>query len=167
MSDGRLETTTDTFPMESARGTGSMVMGSGGATAVVPASPMRHRPVMVTILAIGAGILAVLAGLHLLQSLGILPFVIGRFEIRVVSLFYVIMWGLLVWVWIWLIRALWRVDPQAWIFMVVISMFNLIFDFLLVLDSTTWSDVAVSFLINSLVLLYCLLPSTKHTFEMD
>ena len=73
---------------------------------------------MVTILAIGAGILAVLAGLHLLQSLGIIPFIIGRFEIRVVSLFYVIMWGLLVWVWIWLIRALWRVDPQAWIFMV-------------------------------------------------
>ena len=167
MSDARYETTTDMVPTTSARVTDSTAVGPGGAAAVVPASPNRHQPIMVTILAIGAGILAVLAGLHLLQSLGIIPFVIGPFEIRVVSLFYAIMWGLLVWVWIWLIQMLWRVDPQAWIFMVFISMFNLTFDFILLVDSTAWSDIAVSFLINGLVLIYCLLPSTKRTFDMD
>ena len=36
-----------------------------------------HRPIGVTILAILAGILAVLAAIHALQGLGIFPYVIG------------------------------------------------------------------------------------------
>jgi hypothetical protein len=142
-------------------------MGPGAAAAVAPTSPVRHRPIVVTILAIGAGILAVLAAVHLLQSLGILPFVVGRFEFRAFSLLYAVMWGLLLWVWIWLIQMLWRVEPQAWIFLVVVSMFNLMFDFFMVLGDSTWSDVSVSFLINGLILLYCMLPSTRRVFNYD
>ena len=166
MSDVMSETTTtDVRPTQSGRGPGPILEGSGAAVAVTTA-PARHRPFMVTILAIGAGILAVLAALHLLQSLGFIPYVIGPLEIRVVSYFYAIMWGLLVWVWIWLTQMLWRVEPQAWIFMVFVSMFNLSFDFILVVGSSTWSDVSVNFLINSLVLIYCMLPGTRRTFEM-
>jgi len=142
-------------------------MGPGAAAAVVPTAPARHRPFMVTILAIVVGLLAVLSAVHLLQALGIVPYVIGRFEVRAFSLLYAIMWGLMIWVWVWLIQMLWRVEPQAWIFLVVVSMFNLMLDFFLLLGQTNWPDVSVSFLINSLVLLYCMLPSTRRTFEAE
>jgi hypothetical protein len=166
MSDATPETTSDTTPTESTR-PDSSVEGAGAAVAAVPAPPVRHRPFMVTVLAIVAGILAVLAAVHLLQSLGIVPYVIGPFEIRTFSLLYAIMWGGLLWVWIWLIQMLWRVDPQAWILLVFISLLNMYFDFILLLGATTWSDVAVSFLLNGLVLLYCMLPSGRRAFKID
>jgi hypothetical protein len=166
MSDATPETTSDTTPTESTR-PDSNVEGPGAAAAAVPAPPVRHRPFMVTVLAIVAGILAVLAAVHLLQSLGIVPYVIGPFEIRTFSLLYAIMWGALLWVWIWLIQMLWRVDPQAWILLVFISLLNMYFDFILLLGATTWSDVAPSFLLNGLVLLYCMLPSGRRAFKID
>ena len=157
-------TTSETNSPAAGSGTGSILMGPGAVAEVTP-TPARHRPFVVTILAIGVGLLAVLAGIHLLQSLGIIPFVIGRFDVRVFSLFYAIMWGLLVWVYVWLIKALWNVDPQAWIFLVVVSMFSMIFDFVLLVGDTTWSDVAASFLVSGILLLYCMLPSTRRTFD--
>ena len=122
---------------------------------------------MVTFLAIGAGILALLSAVHLLQALGIIPFVIGRLEFRAFSFFHAIMWGLLVWVWGWLVQMLWRVEPQAWIFLVVVSMFNLVLDFVLLLGETSWSDVSLSFLVNAVILLYCLLPGTRRAFDHE
>ena len=153
-------------PLDSARRSDSILMEPGAAAAVVPAAtPARHRPFMVTILAIGAGVLTVLSIVHLLQALGIFPYVIGRFEIRAFSFFHAMMWGLMVWVWAWVVQMLWKVDPQAWIFLVIVSMFNMIFDFVLVLGDATWTDVSVSFLLNGLILLYCMLPGTRRTFE--
>jgi hypothetical protein len=165
------ETTSDPMPTEPTPPTqpaaqpSSILMGPGAAAAVPTTAPARHRPIVVTILAIGAGILAVLAGIHLLQALGIFPYVIGRFEVRAFSLFYAIMWGLLVWVYLWLIKALWNVERDAWIFLVVVTMFSLIFDFVMLVGSSTWSDVAASFLVSGLLLLYCTLPSTRRTFD--
>jgi hypothetical protein len=122
------------------------------------------RPFGVTILAILAGVLAVLAGLHTLQWLGILPFFIGEVSVRAFSFFNALMWGLLVWVYIWLIQMLWKVDPQAWLFLAVITVFNLVLDFAAMLGSSTWSDISISFLINALILIYVMLPSTKKAF---
>jgi hypothetical protein len=128
-------------------------------------SEPRRRPFPVTILAILSAIAAVLAVIHLLQALGILPYVIGSVSIRDFNLWYVIMWGLMVWVWVWLVRMLWRVDPSAWMFLLIISIFNLFFDFVAMLGAqTTFSDVSVSFLINGLILIYTLLPGTKAAF---
>jgi hypothetical protein len=166
MSDATPETTSDTMPTESGR-TDSIPREPGAAAAAVPAPPVRHRPFMVTVLAIVAGILAVLAAVHLLQALGIVPYVIGPFEIRTFSLVYAIMWGGLLWVWIWLVQMLWKVDPQAWILLVFISLLNMYFDFILLLGSPTWSDVAVSFLLSALVLLYCMLPNGRRAFKID
>ena len=158
------EMASDQTTTESDKRPDSILIGPGAAAAVVPTAPARHRPIMVTILAIGAGLLAVLSAVHLLQALGILPFVIGRFEVRAFSLFHAIMFGLLVWVWGWLVQMLWKVEPQAWIFLVVVSMFNLVLDFVLLLGETSWSDVSISFLVNAVVLLYCLLPGTRRAF---
>src|SRR5512139_1045381 len=102
------------------------------------------RPFGVTLLAILAGIAAVLAAIHALQGLGIFPYVFGRFTVHAFSLWNFIMWGILVWIYIWLIQMLWRLDPSAWLFLAVITTFNLILDFMVMLSSTaTFTDVTV------------------------
>ena len=60
---------------------------------------MKSRPFGVTVLAILAGIAAVLAAIHALQSLGIFPFVIGPFKVHAFRNFWsFLMWALMVWV---------------------------------------------------------------------
>ena len=127
----------------------------------------KKRPFGVTILAILAGILAVLAGVHALQSLGIFPYVIGPVKVHAFNFWNFLMWGIMVWIYIWLVRMLWNVDPQAWLFLAVITVFNLILDFVAMIGSAAWTDVSISFLINVIILIYVMLPSTKRAFGTD
>jgi hypothetical protein len=127
----------------------------------------KKRPFGVTVLAALAGLLAILAGIHTLQSLGILPFFIGDYAIRAFSFFNALMWGLMVWVYVWVIQMLLKMEPAAWLFMAVITTFNLVLDFTLMLGATTWSDVSVHFIINALILIYVMLPSTRRAFEQS
>src|SRR6516162_5178327 len=129
-------------------------------------SQVKERPIGVTILAILAGIAAVVAAVHALQFLGILPFVIGSagYKVHTFSFWYALMYGLLVWVYIWLTRALWRVEPQAWMFLVIVTLFYLILFFFSLSAATTWGDVAVSVILNALILLYCMLPGVRTAF---
>jgi hypothetical protein len=129
----------------------------------------KHRPFVVTILAILAGIAAVFAGVHFLQALGILPYFLGAFKFRDFNLWYALTWGLMLWVWAWLVRMLWSVDRQAWLFLAVIAVFNLILDTMALLFGgvgTSFSDYSVSFILNGLILLYVMLPSTKRAFDL-
>src|SRR5512135_2662492 len=91
---------------------------------------VKQRPLGVTILAILAAIAAVIAAIHALQFLGLIPFFIGPYgyAVRHVNFWYALMYGLLVWVYIWLFQMLWRVDREAWIFLVIITLFYLILD---------------------------------------
>ena len=132
-------------------------------------SQVKERPVGVTILAILAGIAAVLAAIHALQFLGILPFFIGSsgYKVHAFSFWYALMYGLLVWVYIWLAQMLWRVERQAWLFLVMITMFYLILDFFALFGATTWGDVAVSVILNAVILLYCMLPGVRSAFGTD
>ncbi len=125
---------------------------------------MNQRPIGVTILAVLAAILAVLAAINALQFLGIIPFFIGPVALRTFNFFYALMWGLMVWVYVWLAQMLWRVRPEAWLFLVIITIFNLILDFVVMLGRSTWQDVSVSFIINGIILIYCLLPGVKQAF---
>jgi hypothetical protein len=128
---------------------------------------VQERPLGVTILAGLAGIALILAILHLFQAIGLLPYFIGPVAIRDFSLWYAMMWGLMIWVWMWAIRALLDVDPGAWLFLLVISGFNVIFDFItLIATPTATSDVSVSFVVNLAILAYTLLPSTKRAFAV-
>ena len=124
----------------------------------------KKRPFGVTLLAILAGIAAVLAGIHALQALGILPYAIGPVKVHAFSLWNAFMWGLMVWVYVWLIQMLWKVDPQAWLFLAVITVFNLIIDFMMMIGSAAWSDVSLSFIVNAIILIYVMLPGTKRAF---
>ena len=126
---------------------------------------MRERPIGVTILAILAGVAAVLAAIHALQFLGIIPFFIGgTVPVRYVSIFTALMYGILVWIYIWLVQMLWRVEPQAWMFLVFVTVFELIIDFFSLLGKSTWQDVSVSFIVCLVILLYCMLPGVRRAF---
>ena len=119
----------------------------------------KKRPFGATVLAILAGIAAVLAVVHFLQAIGIFPYIIGPFMARGFSL-----WNAIMWVWVWLVKMLWDVDPQAWLFLAVITVFNLIFNFMLILGSDTWSDVSLSTIVNVIILAYIMLPGTRKAF---
>lgn len=129
---------------------------------------MKERPFAVTVLAILSAIAAVFAAVHALQALGILPlFFVGGPQLPSANWWSALMWGLMVWVWVWLTRMLWNVDPQAWMFLAVIAVFNLILDTVAVIFGgygTTFSDYSLSFLVNGLILLYVMLPGTKAAF---
>src|SRR6266566_6312900 len=142
----------------------TITLGSVVKLRVERSSIMNQRPIGVTILAVLAGVLAVLAAIHALQFLGIIPFFIGPVALRTFSFWYALMWGLMVWVYIWLVQMLWRVDPSAWMFLVIITVFNLTLDFVAMLGAATWDDVAVSFIINGIILIYCMLPGVKQAF---
>ena len=125
----------------------------------------KKRPFGVTVLAILAGIAAVLAVIHFLQAIGLIPYMIGPIAVRGFSLWNALMWALMIWVWVWLIKMLWEVDQQAWLFLTVISVFNLILDFVLMLGAGTWSDVSLNFIVNALILAYVMLPGTRKAFN--
>jgi hypothetical protein len=125
---------------------------------------MNQRPIVVTILAVLAGIVAVLCVIHALQFLGILPFFIGNTGIHTFSLWYALMWGLMAWIYIWLVQMLWRVDPQAWLFLAMITTLNLVFDFVALLGQSDWQDVSLSFILNGIILIYVMLPTTRAAF---
>ena len=127
---------------------------------------MKKRPFGVTLLAILAGIVAVLSAIHALQALGLFPYVIGPFKVHAFSFWSFLMWGLLVWVYVWLVKMLWNVEKEAWLFLAVITVFNLILDFVVMLGATTaWTDVSIHFLLNALILIYIMLPGVKDAFD--
>jgi len=126
---------------------------------------MKKRPFGVTVLAILAGLAAVLAGVHALQSLGIIPWVLGPFTIHAFSFWSFLMWAVMVWLWAWLVKMLWNVEKEAWLFLAVISAFNLILDFTVMLGQGEWSDVSLSFIVNAIILIYVMLPGVKKAFE--
>lgn len=128
---------------------------------------MKKRPIGVTILAVLAALAAIVAGFRVLQFLGLFPFWFGPVPFRNFSLFAALMWGFLVYIYIWLVKMLWDVNPQAWLFLAVISVFNLILEFMALVGGAVWEDVAVSFVLSGLILIYVLLPSTKRAFGTD
>jgi hypothetical protein len=126
------------------------------------------RPLGATILAVLAGVALLLAIVHLLQALGIVPYVLGPVTVRDFSLWYVLMWGLMVWVWLWVIEALWTVRPEAWLFLLIVSGFNVLFDFItMAFQTSTTTDLSASFVLNLVIFGYTLLPSTKRSFNVE
>ena len=124
------------------------------------------RPIGVTILAILAGILAVLAGIATLRFLGLFPF-LGPLNIRTFNLWYALLYGLMAYIWIWLAKMLWDVEEAAWLFLAVITIFNLTINFIILVTGGEWIDVNVSVILNALILLYIMLPGTRRAFGRE
>ena len=125
-----------------------------------------NRPIGVTILAILAVIMAVLSGIVTFRFLGLFPF-LGPLDIRIFNLWYALLYGLLTYIWIWLAKMLWEVDESAWMFLAVITVFNLTLDFVILVTGGDWYDINVSVILNSLILIYVMLPGTRRAFGRE
>jgi len=105
--------------------------------------------------------------IHTLQMLHLLPHFLGPVTFWSFDLLGALMWGLLAAIYIWLVKMLWNVNPQGWLFMVILSTLNLILAFVSLLGQSSWQALAPTILINGLILIYCLLPGTKAAFGTD
>lgn len=127
---------------------------------------MRDRPLGVWIITILAGIQFVLAIAHFLQALGILPYVVGGAEYGD-SVWYAIVWAFLIWVWGWVTWALYTLNPQGWLVVMLASGFAAIFNFINMAAATQATpDLTLTFLVDVVIFAYALLPSTQKAFGL-
>ena len=129
----------------------------------------RKRPFGVTLLAVLAALGAVLAIYHTLQMLGLLPIQgpFGIFKFFTLSWLGAIVWGLLAFIYIWVVRMLWTLDVRGWLFVTALSALNLIFAVISILGSSSWQAMLPAILVNGLILIYCQLPGTKEAFQVE
>lgn len=125
-----------------------------------------ERPLGVTILAILAGILAVINLIITLRFLGFFPW-LGLLDTRIFNLWYALVYGLLAYIWFWVAQMLWRVDRQGWIFLLIITVFNLLMSFTTMLTGGAWYDNNITVLLNALILIYIMLPGVRRAFRTD
>jgi hypothetical protein len=123
-----------------------------------------HRPIGITILAILAALATILAGIHTLQYLHLLPFTLGPMAFFGFDLWGAILWAITTFVWAWVAVQLWNVNPQGWMFLILISAFDIILALISVIGATTLSAVLPSIVVNGIVLIYCLTPGVKSAF---
>jgi hypothetical protein len=124
----------------------------------------RHRPFGITILAILAGLAALVALWHTLQYLHILPFTLGSLQFYGFDPLGALLWAVLAAIWIWAAMRLWTVDPRGLMFAIVLSGLNLLLAVLSILGASTFEALLPAILINAIVLLYCLTPGVRRAF---
>jgi hypothetical protein len=124
----------------------------------------RSRPVGVTVIAILCALGAVIAAYYTLQYLGLLPFSLGPLSFYGFNFWGALLWALCALAYLWAMRALWMLDPQGWMFAVLISGFNLILAVVSILGNSTFQALLPSIIVNAAILIYCLLPGTKEAF---
>ncbi len=124
----------------------------------------KERPIGVTILAFLAILGAVNAFIYTLQMLHLLPTFLGPIAFYQFSLIGAFFWGLLFFIWLAVFRMLWEVQPQGWMFVVLIAIFDLIYGIICVLGGSSWEAMAPIIIISGLILIYCLMPGTKQAF---
>lgn len=123
----------------------------------------RKRPLGITLLAVLSALAALAAFLHALQLLGILPGDIQFFTPQT-GWIGAILWAFLGLVYLWTARLLWVIDPRGWTFAVALSALNLIVAVLSIIGRSPWQSMLPTIIISGLILIYCVLPSTKEAF---
>ncbi|MFY9340499.1 MAG: hypothetical protein WBI12_04095 [Methanosarcina flavescens] len=114
-----------------------------------------------------AVLLAFINAITMLRFLGFLPYLGTTVGIRVFNLWYALLYGLLAYVWTWVAYMLWQVDRQAWIFLAIITIFNLCLSFVVLVTGGSWYDVNFTVIVNTLVLIYIMLPGVRKAFRTD
>ncbi len=124
------------------------------------------RPLGVTILAILAFLAALSAAWHTLQMLHIIPVSFGEMRFFTFDLFGAILWGIMFLIYLWVFRMLWNLDPQGWLFVVVLATLNLILALVSWLGASSFMAILPSLLFNAIVLIYANMPGVKSAFNM-
>lgn len=127
---------------------------------------MKRRPIGITILAVLSLIAAVIAAIHTLQMLHLFPFFLGPVTFFSFDLFGALLWGIITVIYLWVFRMLWQVNPQGWLFLVIISALNLILAVMSLIGATALQELLPTIVVNGIILLYCLLPGTKAAFDL-
>ena len=124
----------------------------------------KNRPIGVTFIAILAILGALNALIVTLQYLHILPVYVGQVAFYTFSLIGAFFWVLIIFFFLWLFRMLWEMQPQGWMFAIIIAGFTLLFDFIALIGGTSWEVLIAGIIVSALILIYCLLPGTKKAF---
>ena len=126
-----------------------------------------HRPIGVTLLAIGAGIAALWEIWRTLVFLGIANFTFIGEPVQ----FPNPQWGhaffavLLAAIWIWVAEGFWNVRAYAWSFGIFISLFTIIFGFFALLGNAgTMESEAVGWFLAIVIFFYLNYPGVRDQF---
>lgn len=128
----------------------------------------KKRPFGVTLLALLAGAAFLVAVVHTLQMLHLFPISgpFGEAHFFTFDLLGALLWGMMAAIYLWVFRMLWNLDPQGWLFVVVLAVLNLVLAVLSIFGDSTWQSMMPALLINGLILLYGVLPGTKAAFNL-
>jgi hypothetical protein len=124
---------------------------------------MLNRSIGLGVLGALAGVLGVLHAFDVLLYLGIVPAALpGETVFFGVNWLGAILTGIVAWIWFWAAGGLWRADPQAWGFVVIVSILTLVFDLIAILSGAPWVYRAPSTILAAVALVIALLPGTRH-----
>jgi hypothetical protein len=125
-----------------------------------------HRPIGVTLLAVGAGLAALAEIWRMLVFLGIVNFTfIGK-----TVAFPEAQWGQAFWalilaaIWVWVAMGFWNVRAYAAQFGIFISLFTLIFGFMALLFGSSMEAETVPWLLAGAIFLYLSYPGVQQQF---
>jgi hypothetical protein len=125
-----------------------------------------HRPIGITLLAVGAGLAALAELWRMLVFLGIVNF---TFVGKSVS-FPEAQWGQAFWalilaaIWVWVAMGFWNVRAYAVQFGIFISLFTIIFGVMALLFGSTMEAETVPWLLAGAILLYLSYPGVQQNF---
>jgi len=125
------------------------------------------RPIGITILAVLALLAGLVALMHTLQMLHILPFFLGPVKFFSFDLIGAIIWGVMTALYAWLFRSLWTMDLRGWLFVIFLAILNLVMAGITILGATTLGAMLPAIIINALVLVYALSPGVKEAFDWE
>ena len=127
----------------------------------------KKRTFVITLLAILSGIVGILSFLDAARYMGWLAFTLGngmKFFLPEAQWFAALMALLVAVIYFVVASWLWNLNPSGWLFVLIVSIINLIFLFLAIFGQTSFSDVALQISLNAIVLILALLPGTKAAF---
>jgi hypothetical protein len=125
-----------------------------------------HRPLGVTLLAVGSGLAALAEIWRMLVFLGIVNF---TFVGKSVS-FPEAQWGQAFWalvlaaIWVWVAMGFWNVRAYAVQFGIFISLFTIVFGFMALLFGSSMEAETVPWLLAGAILLYLSYPGVQQQF---
>lgn len=126
-----------------------------------------HRPLGITLLALGAGLAGLFQVWRILVFLGIADFTFFGQPIS----FNEPQWGQAIWagllaaIWFWVAAGFWQVRAYAWSFGQFIALFTMIFGFFAVLgNSATTESELVGWLLSIGIFFYLNYPGVRNAF---
>lgn len=125
-----------------------------------------HRPIGVTLLAVGAALAGLYELYRMLIFMGVVSF---TFVGKAVS-FQDAQWGQAFWallialIWFWVAEGFWNVRGYAWTFGTFIALFTLIWGFMAILIGSSMEAETIPWVLSILILLYLYYPGVRQAF---